>query len=260
MTPLADAAPSTRELKRDVNCGQVSIRRRYLYRASNPTIGDHLYTTDKAELTSLLSQGYSDEGVEAEIWSDLGDGTGPVRTPFFRLLHINSGVHLFTTDTNERDTLVGTGSYVYEKTVGYVQTDSTCGAIPLHRLWHSPEDHLLTINPIEKEHSINKEGYTYEFIQGYVWNPCGIDQVDFLRGRNQARSDHFYTTSKAEMDAAVKNNGYVQEETQAVIWSTRTGGLTPLYRLYSSDPRTDHFYTIDLDERLVENIAANAPL
>ncbi len=91
---------------------------RPVYRLYNPFTTDHHYTMDENEYRTLGSQGWQQEGVG--WYSDPAE-----RVPVYRQFskHLTTGTHNYTTDLNERNTLVGGGAWDDEGTGWYaVQT------------------------------------------------------------------------------------------------------------------------------------------
>ena len=72
-----------------------------IYRLYNPYSGEHLFTTDANEYTTLVGLGWSYEGVN---WGAPESGAS-----VYRLYNQWSGDHHYTTYANERDTLVELG-------------------------------------------------------------------------------------------------------------------------------------------------------
>jgi len=79
-----------------------------VYRAYSETLGDHMYTRDREEFNKLLADGWNDEGIA--FYSALED-----QVPMYRLYNPNahrngeSGAWHFTSNTRERDVLMGVG-------------------------------------------------------------------------------------------------------------------------------------------------------
>lgn len=71
-----------------------------VYRLYEPTTGQHIYTPDPAERSSLVGSGWNDEGI---AWYSGGSH------PVYRLYNPNSGEHLLTPDRHEHDALCGSG-------------------------------------------------------------------------------------------------------------------------------------------------------
>jgi len=88
-----------------------------LYRLYNPFSFQHHWTMDLNEYNTLGSLGWSQEGIAQWVFAAEGAGT----VPLYRLfLNSQGGLHLWTTDANERDTLVSSAGWTYEGIAAYV--------------------------------------------------------------------------------------------------------------------------------------------
>lgn len=85
-----------------------------LYRLLGPN-GDHLYTSNAAEVQQAQAQRYSNEGVAGYVAQSQQPGTQPL----YRLANPNNGQHTYATDANERQQLISQG-WRDEGVVGYV--------------------------------------------------------------------------------------------------------------------------------------------
>lgn len=121
---------------------------------------DHFYTQSASERDTLISWGWSYEGVRFYAWGGVIDGTGP----FYRLY--NGTDHFYTADPNERDYAMSVG-YAYEGIATYVLSyPGDSDARTLYRLYNG-RDHFYTIDPSERDYAISV-GYPYEGIRAYV--------------------------------------------------------------------------------------------
>lgn len=88
-----------------------------VYRLYNPYSGDHHYTTSEAEYDQLGQIGWSQEGPAFYAWVVIEDGqallreTGVAQRIVYRLYNpwLAVGSHLYTSDADERDSLVAQG-------------------------------------------------------------------------------------------------------------------------------------------------------
>jgi len=85
-----------------------------VYRIFNPSTGNHLLTTNKAEVDAAVAGGYQAEGVTGEAYTSQREGTEAVE----RYYNAVTGQHLLTRDPNEMATLAELG-YGYEGTAFY---------------------------------------------------------------------------------------------------------------------------------------------
>ena len=99
-----------------------------MYRLYNPNSGEHFYTSNAAERDTLISVGWSNEGIGwyAPVHSD---------TPVYRLYNRNGGEHHYTTNAGERDTLVDLGWE--DEGIGWYSDDSR--RVPLYRQYNPNE-------------------------------------------------------------------------------------------------------------------------
>ncbi|KAF7291265.1 hypothetical protein MIND_01270300 [Mycena indigotica] len=124
---------------------------------------------DTMDLPEVANNGYVQEGIRALVFTTQVAGSVRLR----RLWSAGVGDHLYTADTVEAARTL-TQSYVYEDTVTplYVYPTAQCGSVPLHRLYigGTVTDHFYTVDPAERDSAVS-QGYTYEFIAGYVFPP-----------------------------------------------------------------------------------------
>lgn len=126
-----------------------------IYRLYNPYSGEHLFTTDYNEKTTLVPLGWNDEGIG---WyaPEQGSVTYRVFNPYSR-------EHHYTTDLNERDTLVRIG-WKYEGEAWH-----SSGSVELYRLFNPYETtftHHYT-KDINERNELVKIGWRYEGVGWY---------------------------------------------------------------------------------------------
>jgi len=132
-----------------------------LYRSVN-SANDHLLTTSQSEASA---SGYRMEGQAGYLSSTPSQGA----VPLYRLTSNDSKVHLYTTDSGERDRSVRDG-YKDEGVAGFIATSQLPGTTPFYRLFNSANrDHLYTTSPEERQKAM-QSGYKDEGIVGYIWN------------------------------------------------------------------------------------------
>ena len=135
-----------------------------LYRADNAQTGQHLYSTNQSEISSVQGQGWTSVGTVGYIASAQAPGT----TALYRLVGGN-GDHLYTTDANEKNTLISQG-WKDEGVVGYVATSQQPGTLPLVRMVNSKTgQHFYSANAQEVTEATTHQGYRQEIVVGYVW-------------------------------------------------------------------------------------------
>jgi len=124
--------------------------------------------------------------------------------------------------------------------VAYAQT----ATLPLYRLVHGM-DHFYTTDCSEKNSAIQNYGYTFEFVQAYIFPSASAQIVPLYRLRNG--SWHFYTADPNEEQQLLNSNsGWILEGIPGYVANAALPNLTPLYR--SSWPGGGHYYTTNLQE------------
>lgn len=130
-----------------------------VHRSSNPSTGEHFYTTD-----TVLASANSLEPEALDyfyLWVQAADGL----SPFFQCRKPN-GKRFYTTSTSCEN-----AGAVLEAQLGFIAGTRGTGLTPLHRLYHPGKgDHLYTIRAGEKSEA-KLDGYVEEGISGYVWVP-----------------------------------------------------------------------------------------
>jgi hypothetical protein len=117
----------------------------------------HLYTTD------LNAAGAPPFNLEVENYFRLYQSFVPGSQPVF-LCRKADGTHLVTSDTG----CEGVGTMLL--TLGYWAQTPSCGATPLHRLYHQPSNnHFYTLSESERDNAVTTFGYVSNGIVGYVW-------------------------------------------------------------------------------------------
>ena len=77
-----------------------------VYRLYNSQSGQHLYTKNTYEVSSLRTKGWSNEGI---VFYDSSNCPMASTTPVYRLYNPNRGQHFFTNDFNESNYLMNLG-------------------------------------------------------------------------------------------------------------------------------------------------------
>ncbi|KAI0322134.1 hypothetical protein OF83DRAFT_1049947, partial [Amylostereum chailletii] len=139
-----------------------------LLRGYSSSATDHFYTTNAAEMQNAVANlGYSQEGNAARVFPS-HDATSST-IPLYRIYRSKDTDHFYTTDANERATVIAAGGSD-EGVAGYVYADSSCpGLVPLYRVFSpSADDHFYTTNAAERDNAVNSLGYNNEGIAAYV--------------------------------------------------------------------------------------------
>ncbi|MCB2188664.1 MAG: hypothetical protein KQJ78_19775 [Deltaproteobacteria bacterium] len=125
-----------------------------MYRAYNPYVLGHFFTTRHSEFANAVANGYSDEstGQTGKLFRVLRDPLPGLTRVLHRLYNPNSGRHHYTYNDGERNNLVAAG-WNFERDEGYIftsQATAPLGAVEVFNLYHTVTgSHLYTINAAE---------------------------------------------------------------------------------------------------------------
>lgn len=123
-----------------------------IYRLFNRTTGEHLYTPDYNEASTISRRGWTSEGVG---WNAPTSGT-----PVYRLFNPDISDHLYTTDTNEVRVLTSRG---WRTDNGGRPLFYSGGGVSIYRLY----------NPTTKRHHLTKDLNEYNVLPGRGWRQEG---------------------------------------------------------------------------------------
>ncbi|KAL0945266.1 hypothetical protein HGRIS_000777 [Hohenbuehelia grisea] len=136
-----------------------------LFRAGNPQLRNHFYTTDYNEFWYMvMERKYLNDGYAGRLYDTHDRYTVPV----YRLYNQWTYDHFYTTSEWERDDYISSRGYQYERVAGYILPSDICSGIPLFRLISRAKTHFYTTNPKERYEAVTYQGYAYEGILGYV--------------------------------------------------------------------------------------------
>jgi hypothetical protein len=163
-----------------------------VWRLFSPITKEHLYTADPNEVSTLVTRGWTQEGgVFYYVYTGLDTINGVTDVPMYRLYDIVNQQHLYTTDSNEYNTLKDfVGTWSVDGVFGYIfptpypgsagdpgsapHNPTTLASVPnstaLYRLSYPfvADLHLLTIDQNEWNTDALVYGWTKEGIIGYV--------------------------------------------------------------------------------------------
>ena len=221
----------TGEFVDDVTINHLDKTNPEVYRLYSPAKNLHIYTANDDEKTSLMSQGYQDEGV---AWYYCKSGEATV----YRL-RLQPDKTFMTVNHSSEFAIAANTGYQLDMPVF---TISRGAQIPVYRLYSpSSKNHFYTISAAERDYAVSI-GYISE---GSPFKTCSQNGEPLYRLYNTTSRNHFYTTSSAERDG-VGNNGFKQEGVELYI--DPSDQSVPVYRLYSPS-RNSHFYTTSISER-----------
>ena len=144
-----------------------------MYRLYNSNSGEHFYTKSASEKTTLVTIGWSDEGIG---WIAPETST----TPVYRLYNVNTGDHHYTTSSSERAICINAGWN--DEGIGWYSDDNK--TVPLYREYNPyvlTGTHNYTADKAEHNHLISlgwiDEGIGWYAISDGKTDPS-VDPVD----------------------------------------------------------------------------------
>lgn len=141
------------------------------YRLYNPYSGEHLYTTFKDEYDFLGALGWIQENIAFRGLPNASQVNGIAPKPWLRLFNPNSGLHHWTLNQSEYDTLGALG-WNQEVATGYIFDSSMAGVAPLFRLYNPYDgNHHWTMDTVERDALVGT-GWRNEGTAGYVYPPA----------------------------------------------------------------------------------------
>lgn len=136
----------------------------------------------------------------------------------YRLYNSQAQDHLYTTNCDEKDTLIRNGGYVYEGVAGYLATRQQRRTAPLYRLILENGKHFYTADNNEMNNLTRSAGNKSEGIVGYVAGEQIRNTAPFYRLTNND-AKHFYTTNEQEKNSFLQSGGRL-EGTTGHLWTT----------------------------------------
>ena len=131
-----------------------------VYRLWHPWTGEHLYTSNWGEVSSL-------EANTPWIYEGVGFKTSSDGVPVYRLYNKWTGGHMYTVDTSEKDSLSNTG-WDYE---GIAFNTPRDGYVKVYRLFNpyqtGPGNHLWTTD-LDEYNELDNIGWTQEGVSWYA--------------------------------------------------------------------------------------------
>ena len=127
--------------------------------------------------------------------------------PLYRFWNSKTGDHFYTTDENEKNTVLTTEEwmYTYEGIAAYVYQTQQTNTLPLYRLWNTKNnDHFYTTNETEKNKAL--EEYIYEGIAGYACKSATFDSSGPEITRATPSNGSFVTGTPVTVKAFVEDD------------------------------------------------------
>lgn len=173
-----------------------------VYRLYSASLGAHAFTASTAERTQMLASGYTNEGVAFAAVSPIKrERAAPAgKLLVYRFSSMPGNSHFWTTDINERDTMIR-ARYRYEGVAW--QSSATATAKPIYRLY-SPgmQKHLYTTDTNERNTLSQTGSWRYEGISQYMSPTPTASPV--YRLYSPITNNHFWTTDAYERDTLVR--------------------------------------------------------
>jgi hypothetical protein len=215
-----------------------------VYRASSVGGGSFI-TTSQAEYNSLVSGGYTGDGID--FYADPpGSNMG---FPVYRLYNASTTQHYWTSDTSEVSSLESSGwtseglAFNSIDTIRQ-ETPPPSGDLLVYRFYiPQTTSHFWTTDLGERDSMINA-GYDYE---GVSWfSSQNTSDTPVYRLYAPSIQQHLYTTDLNEKRTLVASGAWNDEGIDQYVSSTPTS--QPIYRLYAPSLGV-HFYTGSSNER-----------
>lgn len=236
-----------------------------LFRFFSGKYGDHLYTTDRNEVSE--SGGWVFEGITAYIHSKEVSGMKPL----YRTFQVSKLDHIYST---EKPT---TSEDVRDEGIqGYISGSQGAGLVPLNQYYSEKlGDHFYTTDS-GNSIKIGENEYKFGKIEGYVVPPkedekakskdgvvtvtgtttaagsnstagtgSGMNLVPLFRYWNPRLRDHYYTINFDLLGNG--KHGWRYQGIQAYIYKSEVQDSVPLYK-YWNIRLGDHFYTTKWNE------------
>ncbi|MFP8777855.1 S8 family peptidase [Hydrogenophaga sp. RWCD_12] len=142
----------------------------------------------------------------------------------FRFYNLNTGMHLFTGTTVERDAILGSlPAYQYERAAFKVQPSAGSGSLPVYRFRNVTNGaYFFTISEAEKNQVLGTPWYVLEGVAWWARSPAspGLGTIPLHRFRHLATGSHFYSYSAEEVASILTNLSqvYVYEGVAFYVW------------------------------------------
>ena len=151
-----------------------------VYRFFDPGTGGHLYTSDENEknfvqqnLENYVYEGETYETVDPLATSETITGTETEVEPeeVYRFFNPSKGVHLYTTNEVERDSIIeNLDNFVYEGVKFYAYETEVDDSMPIYRFYEPTLGvHFYTPSEVERDSVIeNLDNYNFEGVAYYA--------------------------------------------------------------------------------------------
>ncbi|MCB2186251.1 MAG: VCBS repeat-containing protein [Deltaproteobacteria bacterium] len=228
----------------------VSAAMRTMYRAYNPYLAYHFFTTNYQEFRNAVAAGYVDESTGQRNFRIMGSNLAGTAA-LYRLYNPNSGKHYYTAKTSERDALVAAG-WRFERVEGYIYTTQVVGSSQVYKLYNTNTgSHLYTTSASEVAQILaTMPEWQQVSSLGFAFLQARDTSITAMyRAYNPNAAYHFFTTRYVELQNAVAA-GYLDESNPVPFYvpvTAATGGVA-VNRLYNPNSGR-HYYTNNPAER-----------
>ena len=134
------------------------------------------------------------------------------KTTVYRFLNNDTGVHLYTADAGERDTVEQSGNFSFEG-ASYNAVDPVTGGVPVYRFLNQDTGvYLYTISQTERDATENLNNFSFEGEAFFAYGIQVDGSIPIYRFFNSTTGAHFYTPSVTERDNVDNNLPDFQSE------------------------------------------------
>lgn len=182
-----------------------------VFRLYNSATGQHYWTGDAQEETTLLNEGWTSEGIPFNSIDTIRQETPPPAGDLlvYRFYIPQTNEHFWTTDLSERDRMISAG-YDYEG-VAWDSSQNT-SMTPVYRLYAPAiNEHLFTDDQNERNVLVSSGGWNDEGIAMYMSNASTSNPVYRLYA--PSLGVHLLTTDANERNVLVGSGGWNNEGT-----------------------------------------------
>ncbi|MEM7593535.1 MAG: DUF5666 domain-containing protein [Cyanobacteria bacterium P01_A01_bin.83] len=134
-------------------------------------------------------------------------------TTVYRFLNTDTGVHFYTGDDNERDTVENLDNFIFEG-ASYESVDPLSGqSTPVYRFLNEDTGvHLYTVSETERDTVENLDNFIFEGEAFSAYETEVEGSIPIYRFFNSTTGAHFYTPSAAERDSVESDLADFQSE------------------------------------------------
>ncbi|MCB2187219.1 MAG: hypothetical protein KQJ78_12430 [Deltaproteobacteria bacterium] len=201
-----------------------------MYRAYNPNLYYHFFTTRRTEFDNAVAHGYNDESTPPPFY--VMDGPGGGASAVYRLYNAYTGLHYYTKALAERLSLESLG-WAYERVEGYIFGAPVAETSEVYKLYHTTAGrHLYTIKAGERNWILaNLPGWEQHSSLGFAYPVLPTARVEAavaLPGGATLASGGGEAAAAARRLASLTGSaGAVFPETSSSVAGFRAGTSSP---------------------------------